>query len=61
MSLTPAGRQLVRRVLKRHGVKVQAVLAGLNDDERRTLHGLLERLGSHLETIADRDDAAGAA
>jgi DNA-binding MarR family transcriptional regulator len=41
VSLTPAGRKLVQRVLAVHGAQVNAVLAGLSLDDRAELHRLL--------------------
>ena len=61
VSLTTAGRELVKRVLETHAGQIEAVLEGLNDAEQQELHRLLERLGSHLELMADGRLGAGAA
>ncbi len=61
VSLTSAGRELVWRVLETHAGKIEAVLEGLNEAEQQELHRLLERLGSHLEMMADGRISAGAA
>ena len=54
--LTPAGQQLVDRVLEGHATRVQSVLGALNGQEQGELHRLLERLGEHLERVG-ADDA----
>lgn len=51
--LTPAGRDLVHRVLKQHGMQVRAVLGALNESEQAQLGQLLGRLGTHLQVLAD--------
>ena len=53
VSLTAAGRKLVRRVLQHHPEQVRSLLAGLNALEQEELHRLLGRLGSHLEELGD--------
>jgi DNA-binding MarR family transcriptional regulator len=53
VSLTAAGRKLVRRVLQHHPEQVRSVLAGLSPPEQAELHRLLGRLGSHLEDLQD--------
>jgi DNA-binding MarR family transcriptional regulator len=53
VSLTVAGRKLVRRVLQHHAAQVKSVLAGLSPPEQQELHRLLGRLGSHLEQFQD--------
>jgi DNA-binding MarR family transcriptional regulator len=49
--LTSAGRKLVERVLRRHPAQIRTVLGGLDRSEVRLLHGLMNRMSSHLETI----------
>jgi len=51
VSLSPEGRQLMARILGGHGRHIERVMAGLNEDERETLHALLERLGNHLASL----------
>jgi DNA-binding MarR family transcriptional regulator len=53
VSLTSVGQQLVDRVREGHAARVQSVLAALSKTERRELHRLLDRLGDHLEVLAD--------
>jgi DNA-binding MarR family transcriptional regulator len=61
VSLTPAGRQLMRRVLDAHGQQVSMVMGGLGTDGCRQLQELLERLEGHLGGVLDQDnEAAGA-
>ena len=59
VSLTPAGRALVARVLERHPAQIGAVLGGLAPAEQAQLHGLLSRLEGHLQTLAERTEASG--
>ncbi len=49
--LTPAGRQLVERVLAGHGAQLDLVLGGLSGGERSDLQRLLARLGRHLSDL----------
>jgi DNA-binding MarR family transcriptional regulator len=58
--LTPAGRQLVETIRKGHAARVRAVLGGLSAGEQTQLHGLLDRLGSHLESLVDGQNGAPA-
>jgi DNA-binding MarR family transcriptional regulator len=53
VSLTAAGRQLVERVREGHAQQIQSVLGALTRSEQRELHRLLDRLGDHLENLAD--------
>ena len=55
VSLTESGRDLVARVLQHHPAQMRRVLDGLNDPEQGHLQRLLDRLSSHLETLADAD------
>jgi MarR family 2-MHQ and catechol resistance regulon transcriptional repressor len=50
--LTPAGRQLVERVLIGHQRQIEQVFGGLKATEQVQLHQLLSRLGQHLEDLA---------
>lgn len=52
VSLTAAGRALVRRVLAQYPAQVDTVLGGLAAAEQAELGRLLDRLASHLETTA---------
>ena len=58
VSLTPAGRQLVARAREGHAARVQGVLAVLSRSEQRELHRLLDRLGDHLEILADEQETS---
>lgn len=60
-SLTPAGRRLVRSVIKGHGAQIDAVLSGLSSSDQRELGRLLDRLGSHLNGMAAKNGDALAA
>ena len=53
VSLTESGRDLVARVLQHHPAQMRRVLDGLNDPEQTQLQRLLDRLSSHLETLAE--------
>src|SRR5881409_2980890 len=52
VKLTAAGRRLVRRVLSRHPAQLRKVLRGLEHSEQEQLRRLLDRLASHLATLA---------
>ena len=54
--LTPAGRELVRRILRRHPAQIRNVLGGLDRGEVRRLQRLMERIAAHLETLTDARD-----
>jgi len=56
VSLTAAGRQLMRRVLDTHGQHVSMVMGGLGTDGCRQLQELLERLDGHLGSVIDQDN-----
>jgi DNA-binding MarR family transcriptional regulator len=60
VTLTPQGRDLVRRVLEHHPAHIRCVLDGLSAPEQGELQRLLERLASHLQRIADGRDHGGA-
>ncbi len=53
VSLTAAGRDLITRVLQNHGAQIAAVMGALNSQEQKQLLTLLERLGGHLEGMAE--------
>ncbi len=57
VSLTPAGRELVRKVLKDHLQQVQAVMAGLSEQEQQQLQHLAERLGAHLASLMEQPES----
>jgi DNA-binding MarR family transcriptional regulator len=58
VGLTANGRKLVERIREGHAKRVQRVLGALSATERRELHRLLQRLGDHLESLADSDSHA---
>jgi DNA-binding MarR family transcriptional regulator len=60
VSLTAAGRQLMRRVLDAHGEQVSKVMGGLGSEGCRQLQELLERLEWHLGGVLDADNEGGA-
>ena len=49
--LTKSGRHLVERVLTSHQRQIENVFGGLRMEEQVRLHGLLSRLGEHLEGL----------
>jgi DNA-binding MarR family transcriptional regulator len=53
VALTPAGRELVQRVLAVHGAQIQKVLGGLSSSEQTQLRRLLDRLGEHLRSLVE--------
>src|SRR4051812_18237116 len=59
VSLTAAGRQLMRRVLDAHGEQVSKVMGGLGSDGCRQLQELLDRLEWHLGGVLDEDNGGG--
>jgi len=48
VSLTPAGRRLVERVLRRHPDRVRSVVGSLDEQETRSLLRLVEKLSDRL-------------
>jgi DNA-binding MarR family transcriptional regulator len=60
VSLTPAGRELVARVLQGHSERTRDLLGGLKMKDLERLHLLLNQLGTHLETVVEREDGAAA-
>lgn len=57
--LTAEGRKKFRRMAKKHGQWVNAMLGGLEADERRALSGLLDRLKTTLRDTGAEDDGRG--
>jgi DNA-binding MarR family transcriptional regulator len=51
VSLTPAGSELVGRILEGHKAKTDTLFAGLTKGERDQLQQLLDRISLHLEKI----------
>ena len=60
VSLTPAGRKLVQRVLTVHQEQVNAVLSGLGPDDRTELHRLLGLWRKNLELLLSGEPAVSA-
>lgn len=54
VSLTPAGRNLLERVLLEHPTQIAAVMGALNVEEQQELHRLMDKLGAHLKEMAER-------
>lgn len=53
VTLTPAARQLIDKVLANHAAQVDAVLGGLSPEEQVQLQRLMAKLKMHLEKLAD--------
>jgi DNA-binding MarR family transcriptional regulator len=51
VSLSPAGRELVGRILEAHPERIRSMLGGLSLEEQAQLLGLLGRLQTHLEGL----------
>jgi MarR family 2-MHQ and catechol resistance regulon transcriptional repressor len=51
VKLTPAARELMKRVLEQHSKQILTVFGGLSSSEQRVLKGLMEKLAAHLETV----------
>ncbi len=60
VSLTPAGRKLVQRVLTVHQGQVNAVLTGLGPEDRAELHRLLVLWRKNLELLLAGETAVSA-
>jgi DNA-binding MarR family transcriptional regulator len=60
LSLTPAGRKLVQRVLTVHQDQVNAVLSGLDADDQTELHRLLVCWRKNLERLVAGETAVSA-
>ena len=63
LALTDHGRDIYRRVAPRAMNYEKALLAGISESDRRTLHTLLDRLSARMEEMAQSDApfAAGGA
>lgn len=59
VALTPAGFELIERILTDHVANLQRILAVLDDAERRQLHGLTGKLLAGLGNIAVARAAQG--
>ena len=57
VSLKPAGRELLVRVLVHHDEFIASLLAGLTAAEQKQFLKLLTKLGSHLEAMAEPEAA----
>jgi DNA-binding MarR family transcriptional regulator len=51
VTLTPAGRELLARVLEHHPAQIQATLACFDEAEQQALHRLMQKLAAHLESL----------
>jgi DNA-binding MarR family transcriptional regulator len=51
VSLTPAGCEMVERILEKHGMKISDILGGLSSNEQAQLDQLLGKISSHLEKM----------
>ena len=51
VTLTAAGRTLIRRVFKLHAQRLETVFALLSETERSALATLLKKLGKHSESL----------
>jgi MarR family 2-MHQ and catechol resistance regulon transcriptional repressor len=49
-SLTDAGRELITSILPEHAKAIHAAMAGLTEEDRAALRGLLTTLANHAET-----------
>lgn len=56
VELTPRGLKLIERALDEHAANEERILAGLSEQERRSLTGLLRKF---LLSLGDRDAALG--
>jgi MarR family transcriptional regulator, 2-MHQ and catechol-resistance regulon repressor len=54
--LTPAGQELVERVLEKHGEKIREVLGGLSWKEQADFKRLLDKSSEHLESLAEKQE-----
>lgn len=52
--LTTRGREVVAQVLLVHPAQIDAVMSGLEGSEQEELLRLLDKLGQHLEPLADQ-------
>jgi DNA-binding MarR family transcriptional regulator len=61
VALTTEGRQLVDRVLAVHDGQMLKVMGGLGSRDQEDMERLLDRLGNHLEILAETRDFEPAA
>src|SRR5271165_4699658 len=54
VTLTTAGRTLIRRIFKVHANRLEVLFEPLSSAERSTLATLLKQLGKHAESLLDR-------
>jgi len=54
--LTDAGRELIRQVEPHRAAQIAKVMAGLTEPEQDTLRNLLDKMASHMQTLASPDD-----
>jgi MarR family 2-MHQ and catechol resistance regulon transcriptional repressor len=54
VTLTTAGRTLIRRVFRVHANRLEALFEPLSSAERSTLATLLKQLGKHAESLLNR-------
>ncbi len=59
VTLTPAGRKLVKRVLRGHSAHIAAVMDILPPDEQKSLLRILTRLSDHLTELVERGGQDG--
>ena len=52
VSLAPAGRELVDRVMAEIPKRIRSLMGGLNEQEQAQLLQLLDRMAAHLDTMA---------
>ena len=56
--LTESGRGLVERIMRGHPQQIGLLMAGLDAAEQKQFHRLLDRLGTHLQAMADGESRA---
>jgi MarR family 2-MHQ and catechol resistance regulon transcriptional repressor len=56
VSLSPAGRELVARILEVHPARIRAILGGLSLEEQAQLLALLGRLQTHMEGLLEQSE-----
>ena len=56
--MTDAGRRLVDRVREYHVARVRTMLEVLTENEQVELQRLLDRIGEHVEVLADRPNGS---
>jgi DNA-binding MarR family transcriptional regulator len=52
VALTDKGRELVQRLLARHGARIETLMGGLSGAEVKELHRLLSKFRQHLQAVA---------